>query len=89
MKEFGTQTPEMAAKAEADRVERIRVLRCQISKKLDEISRLYKDDVRITLIVRVPDFPNGARDTVMSDDDPAQAIAALNKLYGDPASEIH
>ena len=68
---------------------RVRELRLAITKQLDAIAKLYVDDVKITLIVRVPDYPNGARDTVMTDDDPEKAIAALRSLYADPTSEQH
>lgn len=83
----GTQSPQDAIRAKAARVDRIKALRLSIAKKLDEIAMLYKDDVKITLIVRVPDFPDGRRDTVLSDDDPEKAIASLRGLYGDPNSE--
>lgn len=83
----GTQPPQDATRAEAARVDRINALRLSIAKKLDEIAMLYKDDVKVTLIVRVPDFPDGRRDTVLSDDDPEKAIDSLRRLYGDPNSE--
>ena len=72
---------------EAARLERVKLLRAQIAAKLDEIAKLYRDHVKITLIVRAPDFPGGVRDTVMTDDDPERAIAALRSLYRDPNSE--
>lgn len=69
------------------RVERVQMLRAQIAAKLEEIERLYKDSVKVTLIVRVPSKPDGSRDTVMTNDDPETAIAALRSLYADPSAE--
>lgn len=71
------------------RKQRVLQLRDAISEKLDEIAALYKDDVKVTLIVRVPGHPDGSRDTTMMSDDPKQAIAALCRLLEDPASEYY
>lgn len=73
----------------ADRVVRIDQLRRQIAAKMDEIVALYSDSVKITLVVRAPAYPDGRRDTVMTDDDPEKAIAALRALYGDPMAEVY
>lgn len=62
-------------------------LKMQIAAKLDEIAKLYSDDVKMTLIVRVPSKPDGSRDTLLMDDDPEQAIAAMRSLLADPNSE--
>lgn len=66
---------------------RIIELRARISAKLDEISSLYSDDVRITLMVRVPSKTDGSRDTLLMDDEPEKAIAAMRSLLADPNSE--
>lgn len=77
----------MTAVTEFGRQQRIEALRRAVAAKLDEIAVLYRDPVKVTLVVRVPAFPDGRRDTVMTDDDPEKAIAALRSLYSDPNSE--
>jgi hypothetical protein len=73
---------------EQGRQARILRVREQIGTKLDEISRLYKDRVVCTLIVRAVDYPGGERDTVMTDEPEIEkAIAALRKLLRDPNAE--
>lgn len=72
-----------------DRVQRIDRLRRQIADKLDEITALYSEPVKVTLVVRAPAYPDGRRDTVMTDDDPEKAIAALRALYGDSHAEVY
>lgn len=69
------------------RVDRIMHVRQKIGEKLDEISKLYRDRVKITLVVRAIDYPDGKRDTVMTEDEPEKAIAALRKLINDPNAE--
>lgn len=71
------------------RLDRIMRLRAQIADKLDEISKLYKDRVKCTLVVRAIDHPDGKRDTVMTDDEPQKVIDALARLINDPNSERH
>jgi hypothetical protein len=43
----------------------------------DEIKRLFKPPMRITVLVRIPDFPDGTRDFVLTDDKLDDAAAAL------------
>lgn len=73
---------------EQGRKQRILAVREQIGAKLDEISKLYKDRVVCTLVVRAVDYPGGERDTVMTDEpDIERAITALRKLIGNPTAE--
>ncbi len=70
------------------RTERVQSLGNQISLRLSQIAELYKDGVVLTLIVRNPEFPDGRRDTVMTNDpDIEKAIAAMRSLWRDPRSE--
>jgi len=70
------------------RTERVQSLGDRLSQYLSEVESLYADDVVLTLIVRNPAFPDGRRDTVMSNDpDIETAIAALRSLWSDPRSE--
>ena len=77
-------------KANEDVARRQRVLRLreQVGTKLDEISKLYKDRVVCTLVVRAVDYPRGERDTVMTDEPNVEdAIKALRRLLRDPNAE--
>jgi hypothetical protein len=81
---------ELLPNEDVARRERVLRLREQVGTKLDEISRLYRDRVKCTLIVRAIDFPDGKRDTVMTDEDGdgiENAIAGLRRLLADPTAE--
>lgn len=58
---------------------RMRALGDDIAGHLDAIGKLFNEPVKITLMVRNPAHPNGARDVHMSDDDTELAIAAIRK----------
>ena len=53
-----------------------------LSDKLDEIAALYKVRPRITLIVRMPGKPDEC--AFLSDDAWPDAVATVERLYGDP-----
>lgn len=72
---------------DAERKARVQNLGENISAKLEEIKNLYREDVKVTLIVRNTNKTN--RDTVMTDDDPREAVKALEALFADPTSEVH
>ena len=54
---------------------------------LDEIERLFKPGVKITLLVRTPSHPDGSRDFLMTNDRVGDAIAAIRRriLAGEDA----
>ena len=54
---------------------------------LDEIERLFKPGVKITLLVRTPSHPDGGRDFLMTNDRVGDAIAAIRRriLAGEDA----
>jgi hypothetical protein len=74
-------------RTEPARKARVQQLGDDISVHLDHIRALYKDAVKITLIVRVPDTTE--RDTVLTDDDPKAAVKALEALWADPTKEVY
>jgi hypothetical protein len=59
--------------------DKLRVLQEDISTHLEAISRLFKANPKITLVVRNPEMPGDA-DLVLSDDDLEQAIASIRNL---------
>jgi len=54
-------------------------VREEISDHLDAVKRLFKPGVRVTILVRTPDFPDGSRDLVLTDDDLDAALSALSR----------
>jgi hypothetical protein len=57
----------------------------EISRHLDEIRKLYKDEVAFTLVIRNLDALDGSRDMLVSDEaDIEAAIHALERLRGNP-----
>ena len=61
----------------------------QISELLAQIVSLFDDDVRITLITRSMNSPDGSRDTMISSDDDFDALVdAVERLWRQRESEI-
>jgi len=56
---------------------RVRNAGDRIAYHLDKIAELFLEPVKLTLVVRNPAHPDGARDVYMTDDDAELAIAAL------------
>ena len=50
----------------------------RIAGHLNEIKRLFKPGVKVTVLVRTLSHPDGTRDLVMTDDTIADAIKALS-----------
>lgn len=44
---------------------------------LDQVRKCFKEPVKLTIFVRNPAWPNGARDVLVSDDDPQQVAVAI------------
>jgi hypothetical protein len=48
-----------------------------IAEHLGAIARLYTDEVFITLVVRNPGYPDGSRDTMLTNDPDGEAAARV------------
>lgn len=51
-------------------------LHARLSSELERIARLFKPDVRLSLVVRQPGNPDGT--TYLSDDNVADVLSAIN-----------
>lgn len=58
-------------------------LHARLSSELERIARLFKRDVRLSLVVRQPGNPDGT--TYLSDDNTDEVIAAINDVRARPA----
>lgn len=52
-------------------------LQNEIASRLVEISNLFKGHPKTTCLVRFPDFPDGSRDVLVTDDDLDGVIAGI------------
>ena len=66
--------------------ESLRNLRSLLADHLDDIRALFRDEVKITLIIR--NTTHADRDVVLGDDDPASAMATIKALV-DGAKSIY
>jgi hypothetical protein len=64
---------------------RLRFARSEASKHLDQIQQLWNPGMKVTLLVRSPDHPDGSRDFMLTDDQIPDVIAALEILKTRPA----
>lgn len=68
----------------ADEIKRQRIgrLKDDIATKLEEIRGLFinPDSVRLTLLVRAPAYPDGSRDTLVSDDVEIEAVIRAYRM---------
>lgn len=55
-----------------------------VAEHMDAIKSLFKPDMKITVLLRSSEVPNGSRDFVMMDDTIDDAIAALARRKSDP-----
>lgn len=51
----------------------------------DEIKRLFKPPMRLTVLVRMPDYPDGSRDFILTDDQLDLAAAAILRRKKEPS----
>lgn len=58
----------------------IDTVRDEIAEHLDEIRLLFKPGVKITVLVRTPDYPD--RDFMLSDDDLGEVSAMVGRSAG-------
>ncbi|AMS41218.1 hypothetical protein AA2016_2290 [Aminobacter aminovorans] len=56
-----------------------------VADHMDAILRCFKPGAKITVLVRHPDTPDGRKDFVLSDDDLALAVVAIQQRL-DPAN---
>lgn len=66
--------------------DKIMRLREEISWHLDEIEKLFRDPVKLTVVIRNLRSPD--RDVVMGNDEPADAMAAIKRLGDASAIQI-
>lgn len=64
---------------------RLRQARHDASVLLDRIQQLWNPGMKVTLLVRSPDHPDGTRDFLLTDDTLDAVIAALEILKTRPA----
>lgn len=57
-----------------------------VADHMDAILKCFKPGAKITVLVRHPDTPDGRKDFLLSDDDLALAVVALQQRL-DPASQ--
>lgn len=60
----------------------------EIADHLDAIRRLFKEPVKVTLIVRNPAHPSGSRDVFLSSDHWPSARAAAEAVQARPESRV-
>lgn len=61
----------------------------QIADHMDAILKLFKPDAKITVLVRAYDAPDGRRDFVLSSDDIALAVKALQQRLDPAVPTLH
>jgi hypothetical protein len=74
---------------DADRKARVKRLGMDIADRLESIHALFKWPVKLTLIIRDPDFPDGARDTIQTNDEWPMAKQAAERLLSKKDNEIY
>jgi hypothetical protein len=73
---------------ETARRARVQQLGDSIGRKCDEIAKLFTEPVFVTVIVRNPAHPGGARDSILSTEkNPAEGLRAGFSLLQDQTSE--
>lgn len=51
----------------------------------DEIKKQFKPPMRITILVRMPDHPDGSRDFILTDDTLDEVVAAIARRKDQPS----
>jgi hypothetical protein len=65
---------------------RIERMRQEASYHLEQIAKLFNPGMKLTLVVRNPEHPDGTQDTLLTDDTVPEVIAALKLLAERPES---
>lgn len=52
----------------------LEIVQGEVSERLDQIKAYFKPGAKITVLVRAPDDPDGAKDFMMGDDEPQEAM---------------
>ena len=68
-----------------ERNRRLENMRREASHHLEQIAKLFKPGMKITLVVRNPDEPDGEQDTLLTDDTIPEVIRALEQLAKKPS----
>ena len=55
---------------------------------LHQIADLFKPGAKLTLVVRVPEFPDGTRDVLLTDDTAPEIIKAIEALAKRPERKL-
>jgi hypothetical protein len=58
---------------------RLEEVQAEVAGHMDSILKNFKQPAEITVLVRQPDFPDGSRDFMMTDDDLDEAIKAIGR----------
>lgn len=74
---------------DAARKARVQRLGMDIADRLESIHALFSGPVKLTLIIRDPNFPNGARDTIQTNDEWPLAKACADALMAKKDNEIY
>lgn len=59
----------------------LEALRAEIARHADAVRRLFAGGVKVTVFVRTPSASDGSKDALVSDDDPIEAAACIERLY--------
>jgi hypothetical protein len=65
---------------------RVERMRQEAAYHLDQIAKLFVPAMKITLVVRNPERPDGSQDVLLTDDTVPEVIAALKLLAERPES---
>jgi hypothetical protein len=60
--------------------ETMRRLHNTLANHAGDIAELFTEPVRVTIVVRNPQHPDGSRDVHVSDDDPERSIEAIRRV---------
>lgn len=74
---------------DAERRARVQRLGNDIADRLQGIHDLFKGPVKLTLIIRDPNYPDGSRDTFQTNDEWPKAKEAADKLLAQKNNEIY
>ncbi len=57
----------------------------RVAELADQIREVFKPPMHVTVLVRMPEFPDGSRDFILTDDTLDAAIAALALRKTEPS----
>lgn len=74
---------------DVERRARVQKLGVDIADRLEAIHNLFKGPVKLTLIIRDPNCPDGSRDTFQTNDEWSKAKEAADRLLAKTDNEIY